>query len=390
MKKNILSELCIKPEDCPADSYSEINWKYVDSEMSDGQRRFISGLVKYYEPNNVLELGISAGGGSMVLLNALLNDDNWKGVLYSVDRLDYFYRNPEMPVGYLAVNKYGKYLGEKWIMLSGKDPSEVFGGGTNALPEDRKFDFCVIDTYHFHPVESLNFLSVLPRLNDGAVVVIHDTSVFSWEMDYTFLRMYAPRLLLSSVCGYKYIPHLPNGTMIPSNIAAFQVNKDTRKYIQNVFDVLYMPWETNIEEKVIKNVRAIVEKNYGENFLQMYDEAIATSERLMVVKMYKNTGIVSGFKEIRPDTIFYGAGTHMKNLLQVTKKLNLRFDYPIWDINAANIKTLAGKKVCFPIEEALEDTKRDMVVMIEDNVVFNTIKQKYSNLGYHVIKGVEI
>jgi cellulose biosynthesis protein BcsQ len=47
-------------------------------------------------------------------------------------------------------------LKHKWELIRGKDPSEVMES------IGKKFDFAVIDTAHLHPVETLNFLCVLP------------------------------------------------------------------------------------------------------------------------------------------------------------------------------------------------------------------------------------
>jgi len=145
--------------------------------MTDGQRRFISGLVQYYKPEKVLELGVSAGGGTIVLPNSL---EEYGGVLYSVDTAKQFYRNPELPVGYCAIEKYRDLLNRTWHIISGQDPKSIF------------------------------------------------------------LRMLAPRLLLSTVCAEKYIPDLPSGNMTVSNIAAWQVNADTRKYTVKIFLIFYI------------------------------------------------------------------------------------------------------------------------------------------------------
>ncbi|SEA23531.1 hypothetical protein [Selenomonas ruminantium] len=126
---NNLNELDFRPECFASDVYETLDWTNIDSEMTDGQRRFISGLVSYYKPENVLELGVSAGGGTVVLLNALLSNKSWKGKLLSIDKLKCFYRDPNLPVGHLARRKFPDLFGSKWILEDGKDPAEVFSGG---------------------------------------------------------------------------------------------------------------------------------------------------------------------------------------------------------------------------------------------------------------------
>lgn len=62
MEKTVIDMLGFKPEEYARDVYERVEWEDVDSEMTDGQRRFISGLIQYYKPRNVLELGVSSGG----------------------------------------------------------------------------------------------------------------------------------------------------------------------------------------------------------------------------------------------------------------------------------------------------------------------------------------
>ncbi len=66
MKTTVNTDLPMIREEYVQEDYERIDWSDVDSEMSDGQRRFIHGLVQYYQPNKILELGVSAGGGTVV------------------------------------------------------------------------------------------------------------------------------------------------------------------------------------------------------------------------------------------------------------------------------------------------------------------------------------
>ncbi|WP_074673007.1 hypothetical protein [Selenomonas ruminantium] len=252
-----------------------------------------------------------------------------------------------------------------------------------------KFDFCVIDTYHHHPVEVLNFISVLPFLKNGSIVVMHDTTVFEWFTEYTFLKMLSPRLLLSAVCAPKYIPDLPSGNMVASNIAAWQINSDTRKYIQNVFDVLYVPWETDVSDDVICNVRQLVDKTYENKYLKMFDEAVLINKKLCGARRYVKTGITSQFKFIEPNSIYYGAGNHMGRFLNVVHELGINFEFTIWDIEASKIDVLCGHKVLYPDFYTKVSDNRKMIVMIENQQVYETVEKKFKTLGYCVIKGVE-
>ncbi len=71
MKSTVISNLPVRPEEYAEDVYNLVDWECVESEMSEGERKFINGLIQYYQPENVLELGVSAGGSTICLLNAL-------------------------------------------------------------------------------------------------------------------------------------------------------------------------------------------------------------------------------------------------------------------------------------------------------------------------------
>lgn len=379
--KKIVSSLDFLAEEYESEIYNKISDLNLNSEMTEGQRRFISGLIRYYQPKNILELGVSAGGGTTVILNAIEDMDT---KLHSIDVLEKVYREPEHKVGYIAEEKFAALLGKKWELHLGKDPAEVM------KKIDTKFDFCIIDTLHSHPGEVLNFIAVLPWLEDDAVVVIHDTTVFELRFDYSFMRMLSPRILLSSVCAEKYIPNLPsgcpNGITNASNIAALQITPDTRKYARNLFDSLYLPWEANIEDKTLKELRKLVIEYYPSDYVKLFDEAIKVNMSIFSSKESGILGFEKRFRLIPEDTVFYGAGANMKKLLQRISYLDLNFNFSIWDKNAEHINEILGHKVEVPEEKMVN--KRNMIVTIDNFEVYNEIRHKYENLGYKVFHGL--
>ena len=60
------------------------------SGMRYSERLFLSSLAQRYAPKKILEIGVSAGSLSTVLLNATKNIGS---ELYSIDILDKWYRN---------------------------------------------------------------------------------------------------------------------------------------------------------------------------------------------------------------------------------------------------------------------------------------------------------
>lgn len=381
MKATSISDLPIRPEEYRKEIYDRIDWSSVDSEITDGQRRFINGLIQYYQPDKVLEVGVSAGGGTIVLLNSLQESETAE--LYSIDSATQFYRNPDLPVGHCAIERYGDLLKKKWHLLTGQDPA-------NLMEEiGEKFDFCVIDTEHLHPVEVLNFISVLPWLNDGAVIVMHDTTVFEWRLKETFLRMLSPRLLLSVVCAEKYIPDLPSGNMMVSNIAAWQINADTRKYCQGLFDILYLPWEASVSKNTCQGIDKLVKKYYPVKMSQYFNEAVKINTSMLLAKEFGILVFEESYKALKENTVFYGAGFQMRKLLLMLELSNIEFSFDIWDKNAEKIKRIEGYMVKTPDLQTTAQKSQDMIVMIESSEVYEEVCKQFKPLGYRLFHGLK-
>lgn len=84
MKTTKISELPVSLE--KYGEYFEPNFQ--DTDMTEGERLFVSGLIKYYEPENILEVGVAGGGGSANVLNTIQKMQNTK--LTSVDITEIF------------------------------------------------------------------------------------------------------------------------------------------------------------------------------------------------------------------------------------------------------------------------------------------------------------
>ena len=54
MKFEKLTAIPVVPEDYAVSEYESIDWNMLHSEMTDTERRFINGLIRYYEPKNIL------------------------------------------------------------------------------------------------------------------------------------------------------------------------------------------------------------------------------------------------------------------------------------------------------------------------------------------------
>lgn len=376
MKSTILTELPLVPEQFDSNMLDMVDWSKIQSFMGSGERAFINGLIRYYHPEHVLELGVYYGGGTVNVLNALRDFPN--STLTSIELCEYF---GDVPAG----NEVGKAFPElpvdKWELFAGKDASEII----DSL--GKTFDFAIIDTAHVHPIESLNFLCVLPYMNDGAIVVLHDTSYFL-SSGNEFL---AARILLSTVAAQKIEGNDGHHFVLdwPNNIAAFQITSDTRKYIGNIFDALLLPWGT-YPDNFILSVRKLLEKHYPVGLLNKFDTASKLNEayvksdgRTYDPVIMKTMGVI---KHLPANTVFYGAGTRMKYLLDSLDKANITFNFSIWDKNRT-ICEINGRPVTAPDFKTQVCHGTAAVIMIDDDYIFEEVCACMKSLGYTVFHG---
>ena len=377
MRQENISSISIIPEEYDVQHWERIDLSILHSEMTYIEQRFINGLIRYYKPKNILEVGVSRGGGSVVILNAI--NDMPEAKLTSIDRTEYYYADQSISVG----SDVDTYLGNtsldkkdiRWKLIKGADSSEVMDDFSEY------FDFVVIDTAHRHPIETLNFLCVLPYLSDDAIVILHDISLFLHE-EFNGSCL-ASRILISSVVADKLLPktkstpYISNDELV-NNICAIQITPDTRKYISNVFLSLSIPWEYFPADD-IESIRTHLEKHYGSEQIEQFDEALRWYYVPLERKKRKLTDILSD------EMIFYGAGYNMKNLLHLFDSYNIPFNYQIWDINALNIKSIKGHKIYYP-DFKTKVTNKKALITIGEKSKAESIAIELKNVGFDIIQ----
>ena len=71
-------------------------------EMSEFESAFLCGAIKKFRPKKILEIGVSAGGSTAVILQTL-EDIGAPYEMHSIDTSEGFYRQPELVTGFLAM-----------------------------------------------------------------------------------------------------------------------------------------------------------------------------------------------------------------------------------------------------------------------------------------------
>jgi predicted O-methyltransferase YrrM len=364
----------------------------LESLMHETERKFIHGLVRYLRPKRILEIGVWYGGGSAVLLNAIGDFKDSK--LVSIDLSKEAVWPPgSVPkkTGWFAKEKFFK--NKNWKLITGKDTSEVI---EKLVEIDGIFDFCIIDTGHIHPIESLNFLTVLPFLSDNAVIIIHDLALFSVSSKHYPIKVshdteMACKLLFDCLCGEKlkikdkkYLENCAGeGTF--SNIGAIQITKDTKKHIQNVFSMLSFPWGIQPSFKHLNLIAKIIKKYYStENFMEFCKAVSLNLKFIANGYSYTKLTLIKLFEQ-SSNIIYYGAGGNCWKLLAMVETAGGKNPSEIWDINS-NITDVQGIKVKQPDFAFREKYKNCIIVItIGNEKIAKEVKAKLKKCGFFKI-----
>lgn len=278
------------------------------SELSEAEHGFICGLIKKYKPQKIVELGVSGGGTSVLILNCLqklgLNDTK----MYSVDLSETYHFNPEKRCGFQIeeARPFLKNIDNHQLIL-GKILPEVI----EDIAKDGKIDFLILDTTHYLPGELMDFAIAIPYLSDEAVIVLDDTSFwFEGENRWAFATKVLFDLCISD---NKYYAQTPDGF---SKIVAFTMPQKTHVWQKNIFDALSMPWHY-CSDTQIKAYENIVDKYFEEDIQDSFKNAVKIN-RLAINKKENIKAEVKTVKKLCSESrkkYIYGAGQRGKALL---------------------------------------------------------------------------
>lgn len=362
----------------------------LETEMTDSQLGFLCGLIRDNHPKKIVEVGVAAGGTTLVLLQCL-KELELNACFYSVDLNKNLYNNTCKETGYVA----------KQIERNGDFKSinhRYFLGGY--LPEvlseiGRDIDFLILDTVHQLPGEILDFLAALPYLSNGAIVVLHDVALQHAD-EVSDHYCFATQVLFSCVKGQKF---LNNRNAYP-NIAAFQVNQGTFNYIYDVFSALSLTWKNIPSEREIDIYRLWYKKHYDEKACVMFEQAFDMNKKTIS----KMSIEINDYMETLCDSVLdryesvylYGAGKRGKSFLKALnnfvdeKKLkSCKFvisnaneakknNYVAWEqlVNDTNSLIILTAK-SDEIKEKLRNSKKHWLIIPES--IWAEIERIYEN-----------
>ncbi len=127
------------------------------SDMVVCDRVMMYALVRGLKPQRALEIGVRWGGSARIITNAM--EENGIGQLVGID---------PQPENFQA---QPKELHDRYQLLCGYSPDEIKEAARRV---GGKFDFVFIDGMHTHDAVLADLQGVLPYLEAGAYVLLHD------------------------------------------------------------------------------------------------------------------------------------------------------------------------------------------------------------------------
>ena len=226
------------------------------------QKEFLNGIIRKFKPKKFLEIGVRYGGSAIIILNAI--DDFKNSKLYSID-LD-----KEEYVGHCVKDLFPNLM-KNWILFKGNISTEYMEKIGNNI------DMALIDTAHFEPGEILDFLIILPFLNENAIIIIHDIAN---QITRSKTRdEWAPYIIFNGIRGEKYLPS--GKAILKQDIGAIKLESNQKRYYHDYFRLLGGQWQYFPKEIHINQLRNFFKKYYDEDCLIMFEEAVSFNRKFV-------------------------------------------------------------------------------------------------------------
>lgn len=278
----------------------------LHSEMTYEERLFLVETILKTKPHKCVEVGVSAGASSVLILSTLqyLYGDKTP-ILNSIDLDEKWYRDSKFKTGFV-VDKFPDLKKNYQLYVKGYicDFIDIIGTG---------IDFVLIDTVHVLPGEVLDFLMILPYLNDNAVIIFHDTNLHTViqydkkNLQYKFKNSewsICNNILLSSIHGKKFImndyknllyKNIKDKKPYPAmpNIAAVKIDNLTKQYVFDIVNLLSIGWIYYPNEHDLNKILNHLKAQYNKDIVDYIQMTLEFQKR------YHSTFLSKSINHIR-------------------------------------------------------------------------------------------
>lgn len=230
---------------------------WVSGNISDYDSRFLAGLVNFANARHVVEIGVASGWSSAVLLKALSGLDGDRKVT-GIDLSPNYYLDDSIPTG-RAVQDTVPELEADFTLLTGRLAFD-------AMADVGKVDFAFIDGHHMHPWATLDMLSILPFIERGRWVAMHDLNLCTFARHRHMNR--GPFYLF-----YMWPDQKLHSTQQPTMIGAVAIDRSPADYLPTLLEILYTPWEVDVDQAALTRLTQFMAEHFGADWSEIFASA---------------------------------------------------------------------------------------------------------------------
>lgn len=232
-------------------------------EMSKEEIWLLKHLINKYNPKKIVEIGISAGGNTVNLLK-------WKdkdAQLFSIDIAANWYKDKTKLSGFMADEVSEK---NNFEIYRGYDYIDVYKEIGNDI------DFIIIDTVHTMPGEFLTFLTALPQLKDGCILILHDIHLNMKKFKNNKFGPYDNAAYCTGLlyAGLSSPEKFSLKTDRISNIGALVVDESTRDNVKDIFRLLCSQWYKFPHNLNFPEYCQFINEHYPQECSQLFERCL--------------------------------------------------------------------------------------------------------------------
>jgi predicted O-methyltransferase YrrM len=264
MSSNLLS-VAPNAEDLEREGQSLLGQMYarqpdwVGGAISKYDAGFLAGLVRHLDARRIVEVGVASGWSSGVMIAA----QKGVGHVTGIDLSPTYYLDPSHPTG-AVVSELFPDQAHRFTLLTGACAFEIVG-------QIGSVDFAFIDGHHKHPWAALDLISLLPRLERGAWVGLHDLSLCHKPEQNHSNR--GPFYLYYMWPGRKL-----RSTQEPTMIGAIHLEEEPMDYLPFLCEILHTPWELDLTPEQKAAFLAFTKAHFDATQQSMLRQAIGSSQ----------------------------------------------------------------------------------------------------------------
>lgn len=234
---------------------------WIESNVNDDDAPFLAGLVAAASPAQILEIGVASGFSSAVMLKAANSYTGFER-LSAIDISPAYFVNPVIPTGQAVQEMTPEHI-QQYNLITGCQAFE-------AMDSIGKVDLVFIDANHFHPFTTIDMLSVLPYVEQGSWVALHDISLCRLDTDAHANR--GPYYLFNFWPDPKI-----HSSFNPPGIGAIYLGHKPEYYLDDLLEILYTPWECDIDQDTLAKIVGFIGRHFGVEWAGRFDKAFKVS-----------------------------------------------------------------------------------------------------------------